>query len=199
MGIMPVAVYSGTDAGGVDPFSGAVPQEGVLTHGHLAENDNHGGTGPRLPDARRLPSAPWPFDGRPIGIDGYAYQQGDLHGVGRPINPPTIQPGDRLRFISRDAGYEENAFHTITSCKAPCNRTTGIAYPLANGPVSFDSGQLGFNYEPFFDQPAADRASWKTPRNLDPGTYNYFCRIHPFMRGAFRVAEPKLGTEIQKR
>ena len=34
--------------------------------------------------------------------------------------------------------------HTITACKAPCNRTTGIAYPLANGPVDFDSGNLGF-------------------------------------------------------
>jgi hypothetical protein len=29
--------------------------------------------------------------------------------------------------------------------------------------------------------------TWKTPKNLDPGTYAYFCRIHPFMRGAFRV------------
>ena len=28
---------------------------------------------------------------------------------------------------------------------------------------------------------------WKTPKNLAPGTYSYFCRIHPFMRGAFRV------------
>jgi plastocyanin len=29
--------------------------------------------------------------------------------------------------------------------------------------------------------------SWKTPKNLKIGTYTYFCRIHPFMRGAFRV------------
>jgi hypothetical protein len=30
-------------------------------------------------------------------------------------------------------------------------------------------------------------ATWKTPKDLAPGTYTYFCRIHPFMRGAFRV------------
>ena len=27
--------------------------------------------------------------------------------------------------------------------------------------------------------------------NLAPGTYTYFCRIHPFMRGAFRVVKSK--------
>ena len=34
---------------------------------------------------------------------------------------------------------------------------------------------------------AAGVNKWKTPTNLGPGTYTYFCRIHPFMRGAFRV------------
>ena len=128
---------------------------------------------------------PWPFG--PIGIDGYHYGQGDLHGPGRTINPPTVKPGERLKFVSRDASFDENTFHTITSCKAPCNGRTGIAYPIANGPVSFDSGQLGFNYDDFFDEPAADRKIWKTPRNLDPGTYNYFCRIHPFMLSLIHI------------
>jgi len=27
----------------------------------------------------------------------------------------------------------------------------------------------------------------ETPQDLPSGTYTYFCRIHPFMRGAFRV------------
>ena len=46
----------------------------------------------------------------------------------------------------------------------------------------FDSGELG-------DRRPADaraRLDWSTPTNLPPGTYTYFCRIHPFMRGAFR-------------
>ena len=58
--------------------------------------------------------------------------------------------------------------------------------------MSFDSGQLGFNYNNYgglVKAPAADRDTWKTPKALEPGTYNYFCRIHPFMRGSFRVAE----------
>jgi len=29
--------------------------------------------------------------------------------------------------------------------------------------------------------------TWKTPKSLKVGTYTYFCRIHPFMRGAFKV------------
>jgi hypothetical protein len=33
--------------------------------------------------------------------------------------------------------------------------------------------------------------TWKTPKNLRPGTYTYFCRVHPFMRGAFRVVPKK--------
>jgi plastocyanin len=32
---------------------------------------------------------------------------------------------------------------------------------------------------------------WKTPKNLKVGTYAYFCRVHPFMRGAFRVTKKK--------
>jgi hypothetical protein len=30
---------------------------------------------------------------------------------------------------------------------------------------------------------------YRTPKNLTPGTYAYFCRVHPFMRGAFRVVK----------
>jgi plastocyanin len=37
--------------------------------------------------------------------------------------------------------------------------------------------------------PSADRNTWSTPKTLGPGTYTYFCRIHPSMRGAFRVVK----------
>ena len=63
--------------------------------------------------------------------------------------------------------------------------STGISYPLANGDVDFDSGQLGYGPQGY--TPAAQRADWFTPSNLPPGTYTYFCRVHPFMRGVFRV------------
>ncbi len=91
-----------------------------------------------------------------------------------------------LTFLNQDAEQSQNVFHTITGCKAPCNRSPGIAYPIANGPRSLDSGQLGFNYAGF-GGPAVGRDTWDTPRNLSAGTYTYFCRVHPFMRGSFRV------------
>jgi hypothetical protein len=55
--------------------------------------------------------------------------------------------------------------------------------------VAFDSGELGFNGNQgsIGNAPASNRSTWQTPQNLSPGTYTYFCRIHPFMRGAFRV------------
>ena len=40
----------------------------------------------------------------------------------------------------------DQVWHSITSCKAPCNRGSGIGYPLANGPIKFDSGQLGYGH-----------------------------------------------------
>ncbi len=60
-----------------------------------------------------------------------------------------------------------------------------MSYPIANGAGGFDSGQLGFGPVGFtaFNQ----QQTWQTPTDLKPGTYTFFCRIHPFMRGAFRV------------
>ena len=51
--------------------------------------------------------------------------------------------------------------------------------------MRFDSGNLGFG--PGASTAAANRATWRTPKRLRTGTYTYFCRVHPFMRGSFRV------------
>jgi plastocyanin len=188
MGIMPVAVYNGTGVGGVGPFSKSLDRKGVLTHGHLAENRNHGGAPTFLPDPRKLQSiAP----SNPIGITDYRYQQGDLAGVGNQKKLPRVKAGQSLTFKNNDANTQPYTFHSITDCEAPCNRSTGIAYPIANGPKTFDSGQLGFNRAPYNlgNAPAVGTDTWKTPKNLKPGVYTYFCRIHPFMRGAFRVVK----------
>src|SRR5262249_59520681 len=106
----------------------------------------------------------------------------DLTLGGAARRPPTVHQGQSLRFVNEDALAGRPVWHTITSCRAPCNATTGIAYPLANGPVDFDSGELGLG-----GPPTADRISWATPPTLPAGTDTYFCRIHPFMRGSFRV------------
>jgi plastocyanin len=202
MGIMPVAVYYGTDVGGVDAISGNPPQTEELTHTHLAENDNHGGEPSGMPDPLSLPSVAAPSKG--IHIKKFSYL-GDL-AAGWKV--PTVAPGQSLTFTNEDADPSVNAFHTITACRAPCTGKTGIAYPIANGPVTFDSGELGYNGNngafPLLSAPAADRNTWKTPASLAAGTYTYFCRIHPFMRGSFRVAPSvvchgdtatKVGTE----
>ena len=162
----------------------APTQPGELTHSHLAENDNHGGEPTGAPNPLALGSAPDP-DGT-IPIQSFAYRTDPSTGP----NVPTVEPGQSLTFRNDDAIPAGNAFHTITSCKEPCNGATGIAYPVADGPVTFDSGELGFNGNigtlvP--NAPAADRSTWQTPPNLPGGTYTYFCRVHPFMRGAFRV------------
>jgi hypothetical protein len=195
MGIMVVFYANGIVGGAQDPFSQPIDTQGLVTHGHLAENDNHGGDPDSgLPDARDL------LDGsRPSNVDikGYIYGKGDLNVTGTTGRPPTVRAGRSLTFTNLDAlksmTATASAYHTITACKAPCTGTTGIAYPLANGNVQFDSGELGYGPTlpiPGFGgkfTPAANRNTWKTPKNLSAGTYTYFCRIHPFMRGAFRV------------
>ena len=178
MGIMDTFMANGGP--GVNPFKTKVDKPGVLTHGHLPENDNHGGGSTSLPDPRQLPDGP--VNPGSIDLVNFRYQLGDLS-LGDPVrNPPVITAGQSLTF--RDAGDDaKGIYHSITSCKAPCNRATGIAYPIADGSVQFESGTLGAR------TPATGFLSWTTPKNLSPGTYTYFCRIHPFMRGAFRVKQ----------
>jgi hypothetical protein len=180
MGINQVAFAPGGT--GPDPFAVDVDVPGRITHGHLSENRNHGGAFPGLRDPREALAGPVPSGGR-VAIDDFVYSRGDLLRTGRLGRPPTVGRGRALTFVNRDA--DEGILHSITSCRAPCNRTTGIAYPLANGPVRFDSGNLGFG--PPGATPAAQRATWKTPKRLKSGLYTFFCRVHPFMRGSFRV------------
>jgi hypothetical protein len=173
MGIM--IAYMAPGGPGRNPFRERIPRTGRPTHGHLPENDNHGGEASGLPDPRRLPDGPAPAGA--IDIVDFKYTLGDLSLGG---GPTVVPRGASLTFRNADDG--RRIYHSLTSCKPPCNRSTGIAYPLADGPVQFESGTLG-TAKP----PATGRLDWRTPADLDPGTYTYFCRIHPFMRGAFRV------------
>jgi hypothetical protein len=124
-----------------------------------------------------------------VGIKQFVYALGDLSRTGVPGRPPAVRQGGTLTFRNFDSPKGQNPalaiYHTITGCKSPCNRATGIAYPIADGEATFDSGELG--YGPRQATAAANRIEWKTPKTLSPGTYSYFCRVHPFMRGAFRV------------
>ncbi|MDO8391927.1 MAG: hypothetical protein Q7V57_15735 [Actinomycetota bacterium] len=178
MGIM--VVWMGEPGGTADdPFTTKVDTPGMLTHGHLAENDNHGGeSDPTYLDLTQLPSAP---ASARVAIQDWLYTEGDMTFS---ASVPTVRRGQTITYDNLDADLGNGQWHTLTACKAPCNKSTGIAYPLADGPVIFDSGELG-NGGP----PTADRTTWSIPTDLAPGTYTYFCRIHPMMRGAFRVEE----------
>ncbi|MEA2124206.1 MAG: hypothetical protein QOI80_988 [Solirubrobacteraceae bacterium] len=192
MGIMVAFYADGIRPEAVDPFAADVPTRGLLTHGHLPENDQHGGQPLGLPNPLAALSG---ARTRKVGIRDFVYQRGDLALTGAAGRPPVVRRGRRLKFTNFDAVKGQDAhqavYHTITACRAPCNRTAGIAYPLANAAPRrmFDSGELG--YGPSLGSlpltPAAQRNTWRTPRDLPTGTYAYFCRVHPFMRGAFRV------------
>jgi hypothetical protein len=178
MGI--ILLYMSDEEGGPDPFTERIETTGEVTHGHLPENENHGGRELGLPDPAGFPDGGL---GRTAAIAGFNYLPGDQAASGAVRNPPVVPQGESLRFQNLDAAA--NVFHTITACRPPCNKATGISFPLADGPVDFDSGQLGFGPPGF--TAAAQRTEWRTPKDLQPGTYTYFCRVHPFMRGAFRV------------
>jgi hypothetical protein len=223
MGIMITGITK-DDEGGVDPFADAVDQTDYLTHGRLPENIDFAGTrkvSSVYANAIRLRRGPLVSK---IVIRNFSFSQGDLLGPGKRGLPPSVPQGRSLTFVNQDNPLTVR-FHTITACRAPCNRGSGIGFPLANGTGLFDSGELG--YGPTFnlgavgtslfdDKPVpasavVDRPTslanctgltgsakllmsgcigtnvWKTPSNLGPGTYTYFCRIHPFMRGSFRV------------
>ena len=187
MGIMNVWYADGHVGGAKDPFTTPVDWHGIVSHGHLPENDNHGGTGPAI-----LPNAFKMLSGQKVStvdIKDFVYGAGDLTLNGAAGRPAVVKQGQAITFKNLDSpqGGDPNLaiYHTITACRNPCNRATGIAYPVANGPVTFDSGELG--YGPSFATAAANRATWQTPKSLPVGTYTYFCRIHPFMRGSFRV------------
>jgi hypothetical protein len=228
MGITPVAVTDHQVPGGIDPFtdSTAINQTDALTHGRLPENVDLG-------VRRRIPGLVNPIRERPgpyrdkITISNFAYSQGDLSSSGKAALPPRVPQGRSLTFINQDAPLTVR-FHTITACRAPCNLTSGIGYPLADGVTAFDSGELGYGptisrllypgfggtasvpLSPVVNVPATRQdcsgvpglagsisdgcvgtVVYRTPTNLVPGTYTYFCRIHPFMRGAFRVVKNK--------
>lgn len=187
MGIFPLAYSTEAGAGGSDPFQTQPETTGWVTHGHLPENDGHGGKSIGLPDLTRAKDGPRTYN---VGIRNFVYSLGDMGfggtGSGR---PPLVVPGSSIRFTNWDATASmtdlQSAYHTITACRAPCNRSTGIAYPLADAAIPFDSGELGFG--PGYATPTINRNTWSTPKGMPRGTYTYFCRVHPFMRGAFRV------------
>jgi hypothetical protein len=192
MGIMVVwEAWNGQN--GTDPFTHKLDENGAVTHGHLPENNDHGGSMWVTANVSKFKDCRT----NQVQIAGFTYLPGDITSPGSHPCIPTVTEGHALSFVNDDANsqgflgnplapsqaYVDSIFHTITSCQNPCGLNTGISYPLANGAGGYDSGQLGAGV------PAVGRLNWSTPKNLAPGTYYFYCRIHPFMRGVFRVIQ----------
>ena len=179
------------DQTGVDPFTHKLDELGHITHGHLPENDYYGGTA----FVGVNPLAMVDCYTKQVRIRGFLYLPGDYYSSGPSHCVPTIKRGQSLTFVNADANplgsfgnllspspfYLQSIFHTVTSCQKPCDLNYGISYPLANGSGQFDSGELGIG------TPGVGKLSWSTPASLPPGTYTFYCRIHPWMRGVFRI------------
>jgi len=187
MGIM-VVWEAWNDQRGVNPFSHAVDQTGHVTHGQLPENTHNGGTSYVGTNPLAAPDC----STHKVLIAGFQYVPvvagGDTNCI------PTIKRGQSITFTNQDANpfgtfnliapnpfYIASVFHTVTSCQGTCRLNYGLAYPLAGGAGDFDSGELGVGV------PGVGHLSWSTPSNLPVGTYFFFCRIHPWMRGVFRI------------
>ncbi len=183
---------------------------GLITRGETPGGDRKGGA-----NARPWESADGPVT-QDISIAGFLYLPGDLGSVSL-TGVPQVRRDEPVTFWNLDAAT--NVYHTVTACAYPCNGQTGIDYPIADfgwgrgdlapggdGPVTYDSAELG--YSPDFGPARSqippgsgeDPGEWAyngiaysfTPAdlNLEAGeVYTYYCRVHPFMRGSFKVVE----------
>lgn len=181
---------------------------GQITHARVATSGNH--TDPCLngcPDiAGTAPDGPVTSD---VYMGAFGYGNADFGVIGA-LGVPTVPLGQSVAFHNLDTA--DYMWHTATRCALPCSGTVVTQYPIADGayddlivdrqagltadgktvaqlldlngpdPLDFDSGQLGVGTG------AANKVSWTwTPTR--PGTYAFWCRIHPSMRGAIRVVE----------
>ncbi len=202
MGILPLSWSRYADPAARDPFDNDAEVRamydagGILTHGRLPENiDKKANKDLKLPDPRKLRPSKRKIGEQGIKVKGFGYSLGGYTATRgyekSEMRPPLIKRGKSVSFTNLDAlplmGNTEQVWHTITSCKAPCNRGPGIGYPLAGGPIKFDSGQLGFGGGTS-NEVTTGTGTYTTPPLRKRGkTYSYFCRIHPFMRGSVRV------------
>jgi hypothetical protein len=162
-----------------------------LNHGPLPENANHGGQVIQgAPDPRKLQATEVDPE-RPLLIGNWTYESSDFFRN----EVLAVRQGERVTFELADGDVDEEIWHSITSCEAPCNRSTGISYPLPDGRFRFDSGQLGTRegspaagpINPSLTNGTVGRLDWDTPDDMPTGTYTFYCRIHPSMRGAIKV------------
>jgi len=182
---------------------------GNVTHGSMESRQNHADCGqacqPLAPTTKyALPthSCSTEINGTSVGdcltisMQGFTY--GPFDAGAAQIAMPQVAAGTTMTFVNPDtAGM---VWHSVTRCLEPCTGATSANYPLADGgtmeenladvgrpraewqSMDFDSAVLcaglGCATEPV--------TSWSFKPSRT-GTYTFWCRIHPFMRGAFEV------------
>jgi plastocyanin len=159
---------------------------GNVTHGSMPSRQQHAdceltGGCPPLTDARI------PLFDTTITMQGFTYGQMDL-GIAQTAGIPQVPLGETLRFENPDLG--PMVWHTVTACPEPCTGRTSASYPYPasyDTPVDFDSTILGAGLGAgTAGASGLGVLNWEyTPPQK--GMYTFFCRIHPFMRGAFEV------------
>jgi plastocyanin len=173
---------------------------GQVTHGPLPENQD------TSPPCTRQTCPPLTKKPGPMVTDiyaaGFTYGQADLGVVGS-TGIPQVKRGTTVRFWNLDNSMY--VWHTFTACRYPCSGPTSVNYPVADGGngsahdrMNFESMELGYGVlfdptksqlggsKPYDQQWMQDGVEWSFTPTRD-GVYTFFCRIHPGMRGVFKV------------
>ena len=170
----------------------SIDTHGLLTHGHLPENDNHGGK-PRPACATRATL-----------LQRTAHEQRRHQGLrlrrrrlqpARQARPPAggARRGSRSpsRTSTRRRRSRPSSRRTTRSPRARRPVPRPRASPTRSPTRRSSSTRASWATAPPASRPRRTATRGTTPKSLKPGTYTYFCRIHPFMRGAFRVVSDK--------
>ena len=173
---------------------------GGPTHGQLPETGNTGTCEPNCPP---LPDVEGELTTDIYSV-GLTYGNADFGVIGV-TGIPKVQLGEPVRMWNLDA--PARIWHTFTRCKEPCTGATTVNYPIANGgsgdpndEMDFESMEIGFGtfFEPArsqiggdqeYDQQWVEDAVFWDFTPTETGTFTFFCRVHPGMRGAFEVVE----------
>lgn len=156
---------------------------GNVSHGSMPSRQNHGACRGCVP----LTTVKQPLLSTTVSMQAFNYGQMDL-GIAQVVGIPTVSLGTPLRFENPDIAAM--IWHTVTACPAPCTgaTTADYPYPAADGTLEdFDSTVLGVGLGAATAGAGGIGVTSWTFTPTKKGVHTFFCRIHPFMRGAFEV------------
>ena len=149
---------------------------GVATRAMPEDEPVFGGDGTPVWDPNEIPAEGSPVTA--VDIAAFTYKPGNLGEA-----PAGVKAGVPVSFRNLDAAA--GIYHTVTQCSDACNLRYGQSYPKPAW--GFDSRQLGYGVPEV--TAASNRGTWTftPPDSMTNQVVSYFCRVHPPMRGAFKV------------